>query len=59
MELDAREKAYQSAIITALITATLPVAAFIALAPTVNRHISSINHQLQSDLFFCEVSLMP
>ncbi|VDK80292.1 unnamed protein product [Litomosoides sigmodontis] len=54
MELDAREKAYRSAIVTALVVATLPTVAFIALAPAVNQHISSVNHQLQSDLFFCE-----
>lgn len=57
--LDARrEKAYQFAIITALIIAVLPFVAFIALTPSVNQYISAVNYQLQNDFFFCEVSLM-
>ncbi|VIO99852.1 Cuticle collagen 3A3, putative [Brugia malayi] len=49
-----RERAYQLAIITALIIAVLPFVAFIALTPTVNQYISTISYQLQNDFFFCE-----
>uniref|UniRef100_A0A0R3RQG4 Col_cuticle_N domain-containing protein n=1 Tax=Elaeophora elaphi TaxID=1147741 RepID=A0A0R3RQG4_9BILA len=54
MDLSAREKAYQFAIITALIIAALPLVAFIALTPTVNRYMSIVDRQLQNDFFFCE-----
>ncbi|EFO25977.1 hypothetical protein LOAG_02502 [Loa loa] len=49
-----REKAYQFAIITALIISILPFVTFITLIPTVHQYIDDINHQLQNDLFFCE-----
>ncbi|KAM3720631.1 Collagen alpha-4(VI) chain [Dirofilaria immitis] len=49
-----REKAYQFAIITALIIAVVPFVTLIALAPSVNQYINTINHQLQNDIFFCE-----
>ncbi|VDK72059.1 unnamed protein product, partial [Onchocerca ochengi] len=51
---EGREKAYQFAIITALIIAALPFATLIALTSSMNRYINAINYQLQNDLFFCE-----
>lgn len=56
MDRNAREKAYQFAIIISLIIAALPFVVFMALTPAVNRYINTVNQQLQNDFFFCEVS---
>lgn len=62
MELDVvnegREKAYQTAIIAALIIALLPFAVLVAWVPSVSHYLGFLNNNLQNDLFLCEVGFI-